>query len=66
MAMLFDQPLDDFSIEDPFGYNTNNSIIENFWESEEVCNNCYEIVITVMTIVIHFSASSDCIIYDDR
>ena len=34
MAMLFDQPLDDFSIDDLCGYN--NSIIDqNFWDAEE-------------------------------
>ena len=59
MAMLFDQPLDDFSIEDPFGYNTNSSIIDpNFWDNEEVCRYS-AIVISVMTIIINFSASSN-------
>ena len=40
MAMLFDQPLDEFSIDDLCGYNNNTIIDQNFWDAEEnkVCN----------------------------
>ncbi|XP_063675665.1 uncharacterized protein LOC134812265 [Bolinopsis microptera] len=34
MAMLFDQPLDDFSMDDLCGYN-NTIIDQNFWDAEE-------------------------------
>ena len=34
MAMLFDQPLDDFSMDDLYNYS-NTIIDQNFWDAEE-------------------------------